>query len=360
MLIPADTHRLRLRLHRETILPPHSAYLRRLLSTAIAVALLGGVSSVGCQTNTTTPKSSRNSTALFEDLAALDGRPLEDNSDLLPGTYPIVRGLNASMVTSSQHDTSAGWSSQFEPNVSFRFNRHFSVNVDIPVFTYLLTSQVVNILNKSGTVTGQETVYHTKSMVFGDTAMTGEFELHPRAFDYDLAVTVAAPTGDYINGVGAGVYTFAINNRFERSARYWLTPDLELGICNSSNLNNPVVHKSYTDVGTNAHFQVGLGFNLLRRATFTAEAYEDLPLGTQTVISTTIKGKKGKQTTVTTTSQESLGEDNGFLSALRIPLSRQVTLTGFYNRSLRDHDDTVGFSFTFLFRTPRQPINILE
>ena len=64
--------------------------------------------------------------------------------------------------------------------------------------------------------------------------------------------------------------------------------------------------------------------------------------------STTIKGKK-KVTTATNTDP---GEDNGFITSLDIPLSPHVTLSGFYSRSLRDHDDVGGFSFTFLLRAP--------
>ena len=55
---------------------------------------------------------------------------------------------------------------------------------------------------------------------------------------------------------------------------------------------------------------------------------------------------------VTTTSSKSVGEDNGFLNTLDIPLSGHVTLSGFYNRSLRSHIDTAGFSFTFLLKAP--------
>jgi hypothetical protein len=81
---------------------------------------------------------------------------------------------------------------------------------------------------------------------------------------------------------------------------------------------------------------------------FEADAYEELPLAKNNVYSTTGKGKK-KVTTVTNLDP---AEDNGFLTSLDIPLSRHVTLSGLYSRSLRDHDDLAGFSFTFLLRPP--------
>jgi hypothetical protein len=33
-------------------------------------------------------------------------------------------------------------------------------------------------------------------------------------------------------------------------------------------------------------------------------------------------------------------------------------MSGFYSRSLRDHDDVGGFSFTFLLKAPPQPPEI--
>jgi hypothetical protein len=113
------------------------------------------------------------------------------------------------------------------------------------------------------------------------------------------------------------------------------------------------VHKSYTDVGTNAHFQAGFNFSLPFDIDFETDAYEELPLSTQTVTSVTTNGKKGRQLKyITTSKEESIGEDNGFVNTLDIPLNGHVTLSGFYNRSLRGKMDTAGFSLTFLLRAP--------
>ena len=43
--------------------------------------------------------------------------------------------------------------------------------------------------------------------------------------------------------------------------------------------------------------------------------------------------------------------------ALDIPLNRHITLSGFYNRSLRNKIDTAGFSLTFLLRPATQATN---
>jgi hypothetical protein len=63
---------------------------------------------------------------------------------------------------------------------------------------------------------------------------------------------------------------------------------------------------------------------------------------------------------VTTATNIDPGEDNGFITSLDIPLSPHLTLSGFYNRSLRDHDDVAGFSFTFILRAPPRPSELIR
>ena len=187
-------------------------------------------------------------------------------------------------------------------------------------------------------------------IVTGDAGES--YELASHLFNYNVTGTLGTPTGDYIDGLGAGQYTYNINNHFERTLFSWLTPELELGIGDSSELLNSRVRNAYIVVGENAHFQAGFDVSLPFSTTFSTVAYEDLPLSSQTVTSTTTNGKKGKQEKIiTTVSQESFGEDNGFLNTLDIPINGHVTLSGFYNRSLRNKTDTAGFSLTFLLRS---------
>ena len=265
------------------------------------------------------------------------------------GIVPVTKGFNASLVTTSQHDSSDGWSSQLSPDLAYRFNNHFSVNVDVPAYLYINVVTTTRKKNAQGVVTTVSALA-TQHLLLGDTTLTGGFDAHPRLFDYNLTATMGMPTGDDANGLGAGQFTYAFINHFERSLGDTFTPNIELGIDDSPNLTSGRVLKSYEVVGTSAHFQAGVGVSLPWNLEFETDAYEELPLGTQTVTSTTTKGKKGKQ--VTTTSQKSIGEYNGFTNALDIPLSRHVTLSGFYNRSLRNKIDTAGFSLTFLLRPP--------
>jgi hypothetical protein len=267
------------------------------------------------------------------------------------GIVPLTKGFNASLATTSQHDSADGWSSLLSPDVAYRFNGHFSVNVDVPVYAYI---NVVTTTQKkvAGVVTKTISGLENRHFLLGDTTITGGFDAHPKLFDYNLTGTLGLPTGDDADGLGAGQATYAFINHFEKPLGDTFTPDIELGIDDNANLTNSRVRKSYEVVGPSAHFQAGVDVSLPWKMEFETDAYEELPIGTQTVTSTTTKGKKGKQ--VTTTSQESVGEDNGFTNALDIPLSRHVTLSGFYNRSLRNKIDTAGFSLTFLLRPATQ------
>jgi hypothetical protein len=257
------------------------------------------------------------------------------------GIIPAERGFNASLGTSSQHDSSSGWSSVLTPNVAYRMNRYFSADVGVPLYLY------INIDGNVGTKAKPVYAYASRNGVFGDSTLSGHLDADVFSVDYNLTASMGIPTGNTAYGLGAGQVTYDFNNHFERSLAIF-TPDIEVGFGDASALVDQRVLKSYVAVGPQAHFQAGLSVDLPRQMSFEAEAYEELPVSKDLVYSTTGKGKKK----VTTSTNIGPAEDNGFTTALDIPLSPHVTLSGFYNRSLRDHDDTVGFSFTFLLKPP--------
>ncbi|SNT23978.1 hypothetical protein SAMN05421770_10619 [Granulicella rosea] len=260
------------------------------------------------------------------------------------GIIPEVKGFNASLGTSSQHDSSNGWSSVLTPNVAYRLNRFFSADVGVPIYGY------INVDANTGTKAKPIYGYATKRGVLGDTALSVHGEAHPDFFDYNGSATLGLPSGNTNYGLGAGQVTYNFNNHFEHEFGIF-APDIELGIADSSALIGARVRKSYVSVGTLAHFQAGGSFELPHDLSFEVEAYEELPLTTSTIYSTTGKGKKK----VTTATNTGAAEDNGFSTSLDIPLQRHITLSGFYNRSLRNKIDTAGFSFTFLLRAkPKQ------
>ena len=63
---------------------------------------------------------------------------------------------------------------------------------------------------------------------------------------------------------------------------------------------------------------------------------------------------------MTTSTNEDPSEDNGFITSLDIPIAQHVTMSGYYSRSLRDHDDVGGFSFTFMMKAPPRPTDTVR
>jgi hypothetical protein len=264
-----------------------------------------------------------------------------DSSSGPAGIIPIMTGFNASLGSTSQHDSSNGWSSILTPDLAYRFNRYLSLDASLPVYAYVIIDA------KKGTKADPIYKYVTKNGVLGDTALTGHLDLYPALFDYTITSTLGLPTGKPAYGLGAGQVTYNITNHFEKSLGIF-TPDVEVGIGDSSALLTARVRKSYTAVGTLANFQAGSSIDLPFNLEFEADAYEQLPLQPSTIYSTTGRGKKK----VTTAIDNGPAEDNGFINSLDIPVTRHLTLSGFYNRSLRQHDDVAGFSLTFLLRAP--------
>jgi hypothetical protein len=116
-------------------------------------------------------------------------------------------------------------------------------------------------------------------------------------------------------------------------------------------------------VGPLAHFQAGAVIWLPRRSYIETVAYEQLPLGHQTVYQSVARGEDVRANDdggggdpnptpnppVAITVPTAI-EDNGFTTFVGIPLTDNITLSGYYNRSLRQHLDTVSFGATYVLR----------
>lgn len=262
------------------------------------------------------------------------------------GLIPFTHGLNASLGTSSQHDSSSGWSTILTPGLAYRFNSLLSLSASIPIYAY------INVEANTGTKAKPVYVLKTKHEVPGDASIAAHLDLHP-SFDYDATISLGLPSGNPAFGLGAGQPTYDINNHFEKNFGIF-SPDIEFGIGDSTSLVRPRVRKNYTAVGNLAHFQVGSSIDLPLNMSFEVEGYEVLPYNPATIYSTTGKGKK-KVTTATTVGN---AEDNGISNSLDIPINGHITLSGFYDRSIRNSDDVAGFSLTFLLKAPPRPEDV--
>ena len=264
--------------------------------------------------------------------------------DLSRGVIPYTKGLNAALTVTSQHDSASGWSNIIIPNVAYRYNSHFSAEISTPLYTYFQANTNV------GTTAAPKFALKEQGPLWGDTTLSFHYDVAAHNFMlYSSTVAFGFATGDSKYGLSAAQTTYDFNNRFELNIPF--SPYVELGVGDASSLVNQRLLRDIITVGPLAHFQLGTTIDLPLNLSFTAGAFEQLPIGDQKLYDTVIRNKR----TVTTIVGRGVAEDNGFISSLDIPLDRHVTLTGFYTRSLRQHDDTAGFAFTFLLRPlPKQ------
>jgi hypothetical protein len=260
------------------------------------------------------------------------------------GLIPFARGFNASLGASSQYDSGNGWSTILTPGVAFRFNPILSVNASVPIYAS------INVEANTGTKAKPVYTSTTEHGVPGDASLAASLAAHPFLLDYNATLSLGLPSGNTAYGLGAGKTTYDFNNHVEKSFGIF-SPDIEFGVGTSSSLIRPRVRKTYTSVGALAHFQAGTSVDLPLNLSFEADLYEELPLNLSTIYTAARSGKK-KATAATTAGN---AEDNGFTTSLDIPLSGRTTVSGFYNRSIRNDDDTAGLSLTFLLKPPPKP-----
>ena len=265
----------------------------------------------------------------------------------VPGLSSPLHGWNAGATVTSAHESTTGWTTIFIPAIGYSFNDTFSIDATVPIYMFRLANSLAAhpkpnalLVNRRG---------EPGDVVFGLHA-----QFIPRQFQYQLTGLVTAPTGDETYGLTTGRVTFDISNRFERTFGR-LTPNLEMGGGDSTTLINRILNKNYTSLGPLAHFQIGLGIELVRGISFESEAYEQLPIGDQKIYG---PARKGKPPLVT---GHNVTEDNGFINALDIPVDSHITFSGYYSRSLRFHSDTAAMGVTYVLRgTPVTEDNSID
>ncbi|MDQ1693953.1 MAG: hypothetical protein QOH85_1488 [Acidobacteriaceae bacterium] len=251
---------------------------------------------------------------------------------------PVLPGWSATLSTTAAHDSLIGRSLLESPSVSYRFDRHFSMDASVPVYAYMIAAQTGK--NGKAPVAGREAV-------LGDAALSGHMALQPRTLDYLATLSFSAPTGDEHLGVGTGHLGWNLSHHVEREAGLF-TPELEIGIGSTSSLVRRRSVKSYTSSGLLASLQAGTAVTLPARLNLDAEAYEQLPLGAQTVYSRVNRKKGGAVLT-----RASDAEDNGVNLELDAPPMRRLLLSSNFSHSVRLGDTSEGVTLGFLLVVPR-------
>ncbi|SEC26569.1 hypothetical protein SAMN05443244_3046 [Terriglobus roseus] len=271
------------------------------------------------------------------------------------GIIPFRSGFNASIITSSQFDTVTGWANVLTPSLAYRFNRYFSADVSAPIFLYLRSQHTVDT-----TIPGQAPSFtrltDIRHGVPGDTVMAAHwsskhFDMGKAgSFGNTLTGSLSAPTGSSEDGIGAGKVTYNFTDHVQSDA--FLAPYIDVGIGTTSRLQNQRLQRSQTSRGNLFNLGAGVSLELPRASTIYLEGYEQLPLGSQTVFQTDPRSGRPGQATVQTNS--GLAEDNGVNLSLDVPVAPHAMWSGFYSHGFRLHEDTVGFAFTFLLRSPQR------
>jgi hypothetical protein len=267
-----------------------------------------------------------------------------DQAPRVPGVVTLFRGFNAGVTYSGVHNSSIGWYNVATPAISYTFSPHYSADASASIYLH----RYVQNTNPTTAISGPLVVDASDA---GDTYMSFHATFHPQLLRSTSPASITAPSGNQSAGLGTGRVTYDFDEHMEK---YFGVTGLlvDLGAGDSSGLANNYVTKNYTSLGALAHFQTGFVFWLPGRNYIESIAYEQLPIGSQTDFTTL---KVPGSSSVSVASGSGLTEDNGFTTAVGIPLTDRITFSSYYNRSLRQHQDTVSVGITFVLHgTPRK------
>jgi len=185
----------------------------------------------------------------------------------------------------------------------------------------------------------------------GDTFIGFHASYDPEYFQDTISAFLSLPSGNSSEGLGTGRVGFDFANHTER---YYKRVGflVDIGAGNTSTLSNDIVTKNYSSFGALAHFQAGTIF-WMRGNYLETSAYEQLPIGSQTVF-TSLPPPGSGPGPPPPSSATNASEDNGLTVVLGIPLAGNLTAVSYYNRSLRQHSDTVSSGVTYVLRGSRR------
>ena len=268
--------------------------------------------------------------------ASSSTQPAPDSTQNAPVPKQPSHEWNAGLTISGFHESTTGWATLTMPAAGYTINDTFSVDATIPIYVYRLAESIAAHPRPDARLVSQ--IVEPGDLIFGLHA-----QFTPGSYLYQSTFAFTVPSGDEAYGLTTGRMTFDLNNHFERSYGR-LTPILELGGGDSTTLVNRQVNKTYTSLGPLAHFELGLGIDLIRRVAFETSIYEQLPIGDQKIYGPSRNGN------TTVVKGYNVTEDNGFTNSLDLALNSHTTFSGYYSRSLRRHTDTAGIGITYVLR----------
>jgi len=316
---------------------------------SVVILLLGALDAAMAQKESASAGATAAAVASVQTITSASGDAKMKQANMetvprVPGMGSLLKGLNAGVTYSGVHNSQIGWYEAMFPALSYTFSPHYSADVSGTIYLHRL----VQNLNPGASAT-QKLVLDVGDA--GDTVIGLHGSYHLHGLEEMMTASLSAPTGNSSNGLGTGRVTFDFDNHLEKFYRH-TGVHLSVGAGDSSTLANSLVIRDYSSLGGLAHFQSGATVWGKRLSYIDFSAYEQLPMGSQKVYTIVYQqqGANGSQT-VTRTITSGLSEDNGLTTAFGIPLTSRVLLNGYYNRSLRQSQDTVSLGVTFVLQS---------
>lgn len=281
-------------------------------------------------------------------ISSIADRSIE-NVPLVPGLSTLLDGFNAGINFSAVHNSLAGWYEMATPAISYTFTSHYSVDASTRFY-------LQRFVQSPGLIQSSVPSVVSKTVNPGDTLISFHAGFHPGSLREVSTFSMSLPTGSRSKGFGTGHVTVDFNHHLEHY-RNKVGVLLDLGFGDSTSTANNLLTLNYDSLGALAHFQTGAAVWLFRRNYIQAVAYEQLPIGKQTlypILIPPVPLPVGIPTPPVPplpglSISGGASEDNGFTTFIGIPLASAFTsLSGYYNRSLRQHQDTVSFGITYV------------
>lgn len=172
--------------------------------------------------------------------------------------------------------TSAGYITTLETTVGYDFNRHFGIDVGVPL--YILGASANKVLN---TPAGQPFSASFSEAGLGDVYTDLLLTLPSTAVNYLGSVRLGAPTGSTRKGLGTGHVTFDWENYFDHDFGR-LRPYVDAGFANSI-LDTHFLYRPFETYGFVVLSEAGASVELAPPLRVGASFYDDAPIGPQVI-----------------------------------------------------------------------------
>jgi hypothetical protein len=253
------------------------------------------------------------------------------------------RGMNL-YETFNGSSSSSGSVFSMSNTLGYDFNALIGADLTVPVYFVLPPANN----GFAGAATG-----------LGNLSIDGRLNLESPVVDYQPTATVAFPTGSTTKGFSTGTVTYDLDNRFEHDFNLF-TPFFDVDVGNSLNNGNlrfrRRIQRPYVTLGKVAEFMAGPEVHLTDRLTLSADAYDVMPWGPQTLISRIVlpgaAGKGGKHNRKYEIVQRQVGganlvSDDGFDASVAFSPNHFIDLTVAFDRSFHYSLNTISFSVGF-------------